>query len=67
VWRGLGINISRKFNINPERMQFVGFTPRETNGKNNEYVIAAACDALESTWQEGLALFPRIEPLDPAL
>jgi len=41
--------------------------PRETYGKNNEYAIEAGYDAVEFTWQEGLALFPRIKPLDPAL
>jgi len=59
--------VSRKFSIHPARMQFVEFTPRETYGKNNEYIIAPAFDAVEFTWQDGLALFPRIKPLDPAL
>ncbi len=59
--------VSRKFKIDPMRMQFVEYTPRETYGKNNEYVIAAAYDAVEFTWQEGLALFPRIKPLDKTL
>ena len=59
--------VSRKFQIDPQRMQFVEYTPRETYGKNNEYVIAAGYDAVEFTWQEGLALFPRIKPLEPTL
>lgn len=59
--------VSRKFTIDPARMQFVEYTPSETYGKNNEYVIAAAYDAVEFTWQDGLALFPRMKPLDEAL
>jgi hypothetical protein len=59
--------VSRKFNIAPHRMQFVEHTPRETYGKNNEYVIAAAYDAVEFTWQDGLALFPRMGVLDASL
>ena len=59
--------VCRKFQIDPHRMQFVEFTPRETYGKHNEYVIEAGYDAVEFTWQDGLALFPRIKPLTGAL
>ena len=59
--------VSRQFEIDPQRMQFVEYTPRETYGKHNEYVIEAGYDAVEFTWQDGLALFPRIKPLDPEL
>ena len=59
--------VSRKFEIAPQRMQFVEYTPSETYGRKNEYVIAAAFDAVEFSWQEGLALFPRVRPLDKAL
>jgi hypothetical protein len=55
--------VSRKYRIDPQRMQFVEYTPRETYGKNNEYVIEAGYDAVAFTWQNGLALFPRIAPL----
>ena len=56
--------VSRKFGIDPQRMQFVEYTPKETYGRHNEYVIEAGYDAVEFTWQDGLALFPRIKPLD---
>ena len=59
--------VSRKFNIDPQRMLFVEYTPCETYGKNNEYVIAASFDVVTFTWQDGLALFPRIEPLEASL
>jgi hypothetical protein len=59
--------VSRKYRIDPPRMQFVEYTPRETYGKNNEYVIEAGYNAVEFTWQKGLALFPRIGSLDPSL
>lgn len=59
--------VSRKFGIDPQRMQFVEYTPRETYGKHNEYVIEAGYDAVEFTWQDGLALFPRLKPLAPDL
>jgi hypothetical protein len=59
--------VSRKFNIDPQRMQFIEYTPSEVYGKNNEYVIAAAYDAVDFTWQDGLALFPKIKPLDEAI
>lgn len=59
--------VSRKFGIDPQRMQFVEYTPRETYGKHAEYVIEAGFDAVEFTWKDGLALFPRIKALDPEL
>ena len=59
--------VSRKFNIDPPRMQFVEYTPSETYGKNKEYLIAAAYDAVEFTWQDGLALFPRMNPISESL
>jgi hypothetical protein len=59
--------VSRKFHIDPARMQFVEYIPRETYGKNNEYVIEAVFDAVDFSWQDGLALFPRTKPLEPAL
>jgi len=59
--------VSRKFQIDPARMQFVEYTPRETYGKHKEYVIEAGYDAVEFTWQDGLALFPRISSLDASL
>ncbi len=59
--------VSRKFHIDPARMQFVEYTPRETYGKKNEYVIEAVFDGVEFSWQDGLALFPRIRRLDEAL
>ena len=59
--------VSRKFRIDPPRMQFVEYTPRETYGKNSEYVIEAGYDAVEFAWQDGLALFPRIAPLNGPL
>lgn len=59
--------VSQKFSIDPQRMQFVHYTPRETYGKQGEYVIQAGYDAVEFTWKDGLALFPRIKSLDPEL
>lgn len=59
--------VSRKFQIDPARMQFVEYTPRETYGKKNEYVIEAVFDAVEFSWQDGLALFPRVTPISGPL
>ena len=59
--------VSRRFAIDPQRMQFVEYIPRETYGKHNEYVIEAGYDAVDFTWQDGLALFPRTKPLEPVL
>jgi len=59
--------VCRRFQIDPQRMQFVEYTPAERYGKRGEYEIAAAFDAVEFTWREGLALFPRIKPLGPPL
>ncbi len=59
--------VSRQFNIDPQRMLFVQYTPSESYGKNGEYVVAAAFDAIEFTWRDGLALFPRFKPLDPTI
>jgi hypothetical protein len=59
--------VCRKFQIDPQRMQFVEYTPGETYGKKNEYVIAPAYDTVEFTWQDGLALFPRMKPISGSL
>lgn len=59
--------VCRRFRIEPQRMQFVEYTPAERYGQQGEYLIAAAYDAVEFTWREGLALFPRIKPLTPPL
>ena len=59
--------VSQRFGIDPQRMQFVEYTPRETYGKHGEYVIQPGYDAVEFTWEDGLALFPRHKPIDPEL
>lgn len=59
--------VCRRFGIDPQRMQFVEYTPAETYGKQGEYVIQAGYDAVTFTWKDNLALFPRSQPLDPPL
>jgi hypothetical protein len=59
--------VCRRFGIAPARMQFVEYTPAETYGQNNEYVIQAGFDAVTFTWKDDLALFPKSQPLDPPL
>ncbi len=59
--------VCRRFGIDPQRMQFVEYTPAETYGKQGEYVIQAAFDAVVFTWKDGLALFPKSQPLEPPL
>ena len=59
--------VCQRFGIDPQRMQFVEYTPAETYGKQGEYVIQAAFDAVAFTWKDGLALFPKNQPLEPRL
>jgi hypothetical protein len=59
--------VCRKFQIDPQRMQFVEYTPGKTYGPKKEYVIPAVYDAVEFTWQDGLALFPRMKQISGSL
>ena len=59
--------VCRRFGIEPQRMQFVEYTPAETYGKQGEYMIQAGFDAVAFTWKDNLALFPRSQPLGPPL
>jgi hypothetical protein len=59
--------VCRQFAIDPQRMQFVEYTPAETYGKKGEYVIQAGFDAVDFTWEDNLALFPKSRPLDSPL
>ena len=59
--------VCRRFKIEPQRMQFVEYTPGETYGPKKEYVIPAVYDAVEFTWQDGLALFPQMRPISESL
>jgi hypothetical protein len=63
----IATQVSHRFRIPPQRMLFVEYTPAETYGPHGEYRIAAVLDAVDFTWQEGLALYPRRRTLEPPL
>jgi hypothetical protein len=63
----IATQVSRRFRIPPQRMLFVEYTPAETYGPRGEYRIAAVLDAVDFTWQDGLALYPRRRALEPPL
>ncbi|MBW1864143.1 MAG: hypothetical protein JRI64_00570 [Deltaproteobacteria bacterium] len=59
--------VSQTFHVAPSRMQFVEYYPRKTYGKAGKNVIPEIFEAVDFTWNEDLAVYPRLRPLSPPL
>ncbi len=59
--------VSQTFHVAPSRMQFVEYYPRKTYGKAGKNVIPEIFEAVDFTWKEDLAVYPRLRPLSPPL
>lgn len=54
----IATSVARQFNIDPARMQFVEYSPRQTYGVNGGNVIDERFDAVDFTWHEQNAMKP---------
>lgn len=63
----IATNVTQQFQIDPDRMIFVEYYPRQTYGKNQEHTILERFDMVDFQWHSGKALHPKWRPLAPAL
>ncbi len=63
----LATTVIKQFGIDPQRMIFVEYYPRQRYGLHNENIIAERFEAVDFEWYEGKALYPRWRPLNPPL
>ena len=63
----IATSVTKSFHISPNRMLFVEYYPAVTYGEKNEHHIPERFDAVDFTWHEGKALYPRWRPLQPQM
>jgi len=63
----IATGVSRDFNIDPNRMLFVGYTPETVYGVRGENRIPEKFDAVDFQWRENKALFPKWRTLKPPI
>ena len=63
----IATNVTRQFNIKPQRMLFIEYYPETTYGERNEHIISEKYDVVEFTWHEGRAIEPKWRTLKPPL
>lgn len=59
--------VSKRFNISPNRMQFIEYYPQKTYGQGGLKTIPENFEGVVFTWKEGAAIHPRLQPLEPLL
>ena len=59
--------ITRKFNIKPNRMLYLEHYPESRYGEHGEHVIPEKYEAVEFAWFEGGAIQPKWRTLQPPL
>ena len=55
---------SQKFNIAPQRMMFVEYSPQRTYGEKNQHIIPARYDTIDFIWNKNRATNPTRRPLE---
>jgi hypothetical protein len=63
----LATSVIKQFGLDPQRMIFVEYYPRQQYGLQNENVIPERFEAVDFEWHERKALYPRWRPLKPPL
>ena len=63
----LATSVVKQFDIDPQRMIFVEYYPRQVYGLQNENIIPERFEAVDFEWHEGKALYPRWRKLKPPL
>ena len=61
----IATSVVEQFSLDPQRLLWVEHYPESTYGKDNEHVIPERYDAVEFSWEDGLAISPRWETLKP--
>jgi len=59
--------VVRQFEIDPQRMVFIEYTPASTYGDRGQHHIPAKFDVMDFVWHEGYAMHPKWRPLDQPL
>lgn len=59
----IATSVARDFNIEPARMQFVEYSPRQTYGIGGGQVIEERFEAVDFAWHEANAMKPVYRPL----
>jgi hypothetical protein len=59
--------ITRKFNIKPNRMLYLEYYPESRYGEHGQHLIPEKYEAVEFTWFEGGAIQPKWRTLQPPL
>jgi hypothetical protein len=63
----IATNVTRLFEIEPDRMLYIEYYPETAYGENNEHIIAEKYDVVDFTWHEGRAIEPKWRTLKPPL
>lgn len=59
--------VVQTFNIDPQRMVFIEYTPPSTYGDKGQHHIPEKYDVMDFDWHDDSALHPKWRPLDPPL
>ena len=60
-------NITREFNIDPQRMMFIEYYPQTEYGEQSEHIIPEKYDAVEFVWHGAKAIEPKWRTLKPPM
>lgn len=63
----IATKVTREFDIDPHRMLYVEHYPPVRYGMKNEYEIPEQFVAVDFTWNQGRAVYPRWRHLQPPL
>jgi hypothetical protein len=63
----IATTVVNRFNIAPQRIQFVEYYPQTQYGEGNSKVIPEMFEAVEFVWKDNKALHPKLKPLGPPL
>jgi hypothetical protein len=63
----IATSVVRQFQIDPNRMVFIEYYPRQTYGEQHEHLIDEKYDVVDFQWHDGKALHPKWRPLQPPL
>jgi hypothetical protein len=59
--------VSQRFHLDPQRMLWVEYYPAETYGMQGARLMPERFEAVDFTWLEGKAIYPKWRPLVPPL
>ena len=63
----IATSVSEKFDIDPQRMLYIEYYPETLYGARKQHIIAEKYDAVDFTWNEGKAIYPKWRTLKPPI